>query len=205
MCAPPRLRMPTCGRPKAFHLSQRFFIFALALISSSFFVRAAVEMPQTIHVVLDNAYAPYSFRSDDGKLQGILVDQWRAWESKTGIKVELDARDWGEAVQRMRAGEFDVIDEIVDTVERQAYFDFTPPYATVETSIFFRREISGIADFASLRGFPVGVKSGDQHIDRLKENGVTTVIPFQGYSDVVEAARQHKINFFVADAPAPQY
>jgi PAS domain S-box-containing protein len=183
----------------------RLFIFSLASVACCAIAQTAVETPRTIRVVLDNTYAPYSFRSDDGKLQGILVDQWQAWESKTGIKVEFDATDWGDAIQRVRAGEFDVIDEIVETAERRTYFDFAPPYATVETSIFFRADISGIADLASLRGFPVGVKKGDQHIERLKENGVTTVIPFQNNGEIVEAARQHKINVFVADAPSALY
>lgn len=186
-------------------LTQCLFVLSLAIVSCCVVGRAEMKPPRTIRVVLDSAYAPYSFRSDDGTLQGILVDQWQAWQNKSGIKVELVASDWGDAVERMRAGEFDVIDEIVDTAERRSYFDFTSPYATVETSIFFRREISGIADFASLRGFPVGVKAGDQHVDRLRENGVTTVIPFQNYGEIVEAARQHKIDVFVADAPAAHY
>ncbi|HXH40539.1 MAG TPA: transporter substrate-binding domain-containing protein, partial [Thermoanaerobaculia bacterium] len=94
---------------------------------------------------MDNAYAPYVFQSDDGKLQGILIDQWREWEKKTGIKVEIHAMDWAQALRRMRAGEFDVIDCIVQTPDRLAYFDFTPGYATIEASIFFRHDISGIA------------------------------------------------------------
>src|SRR5262249_17945961 len=113
--------------------------------------------------------------------------------------------DWNSAMQRMRAGEFDVIDEIVATPEREGFFDYTLPYATVDTSIFFRSEISGIADFASLEGFPVGVKEGDQHVERLRENGVTTVIPFASYAEVIEAARQHKIDVFVADVPSALY
>jgi ABC-type amino acid transport substrate-binding protein len=151
----------------------------LALVSPNSVARAAVEAPQTIRVVMDNAYAPYSFQSGQGKLQGILIDQWQAWEKKTGIKVEIHAMDWDEALRRMRAGEFDVIDCIVETTERRGYFDFTPAYTPIEASIFFRNDISGITDLASLKGFPVGVKAGDQHIDRLKEQGVTTVIVFQ--------------------------
>src|SRR6185503_5554118 len=156
----------------------RILVLSLALVSTGAVVQAAVETPRTIRVVMDNAYAPYSFQSDEGKLQGILIDQWQAWEKKTGIKVEIHAMDWDEALRRMRAGEFDVIDCIVETADRRAYFDFTPAYATIEASIFFRNHISGITDFASLRGFPVGVKAGDQHVDTLKANGVTTVIPF---------------------------
>jgi ABC-type amino acid transport substrate-binding protein len=156
-----------------------FALLILALVSPGAVAWAAVETPRIIRVVTDNAYAPYSFQSDDGKLQGILIDQWQAWEKRTGIKVEIHAMDWGEALRRMRAGEFDVIDCIVETAERRDYFDFTPAYATIEASIFFRTDISGITDIASLKGFPVGVKTGDQHIDKLKANGVTAVILFQ--------------------------
>jgi signal transduction histidine kinase/ABC-type amino acid transport substrate-binding protein len=180
-------------------------LLILALVSPGAVGQTPVATPRTIRVVTDNVYAPYSFESDEGKLQGIVIDQWRAWEKKTGIKVEIYAMDWGEAVQRMRAGEFDVIDSIVETAERREYFDFTPTYAAIDVPIFFRNDISGISDLASLKGFPVGVKTGDQHIERLKANGVTTVISFPNYNAIIEAAKQHKINVFVADDPSALY
>jgi ABC-type amino acid transport substrate-binding protein len=92
-------------------------ILSLALVAPGVLAQTPVDTPRTIRVVVDNAYAPYSFQSDDGKLQGILIDQWRAWEKKTGIKVEIVAMDWDEGLRRMRAGEFDVIDSIVETAE----------------------------------------------------------------------------------------
>jgi len=184
---------------------QRLIIVVLALVSPSAVAQTALETPRPIRVVMDNAYAPFAFQSDEGTSQGILIDQWQAWEKKTGIKVEIHAMDWGEALRRMRAGEFDVIDCIVETADRRDYFDFTPAYATIEASIYFRADISGITDLASLKGFPVGVKAGDQHIDQLKANGVTTVIPFENNDAIVEAAKQHKINVFVVDDPSAIY
>jgi len=157
-------------------LLRHSFLLILLSCISWFLAALGPEPSQKLRVVLDDSYAPYSFRSQDGVLEGILVDQWRLWERETGIKVELVGLDWSKAVQLARAGEFDVIDEIVDTNERKEFFDFTPPYATVETSIFFRSDISGIADLASLKGFPVGVKQGDQHVDRLREEGVTFIL-----------------------------
>jgi PAS domain S-box-containing protein len=177
----------------------------LALVSPVGAAQAAVEAPRTIRVVMDNNYAPYSFQSEDGRLQGILIDQWQVWEKKTGIKVEIHEMDWSEAVRRMRAGEFDVIDEIVETTERRDYFDFTLAYATIEVPIFFRSDISGITDVASLKGFPVGIKEGDQHIDKLQAQGVATLIPFENNAAIIGAAKQHKINVFVADAPSVLY
>src|SRR5882672_9102736 len=110
-------------------------VFILFMGSHRAWAQTKVNTPlRTIRVVMDNNYAPYSFQSDDGKLQGILIDQWQAWEKMTGIKVDIQAMDWHEALLRMRAGEFDVIDCIVETADRQHYFDFTPAHTTVEAS-----------------------------------------------------------------------
>jgi PAS domain S-box-containing protein len=98
-----------------------------------------------------------------------------------------------------------VIDSIVETPERRDYFDFTPTYTPIEASIFFRNDISGITDIASLKGFPVGVKTGDQHIDQLRASGVTTVIPFENNDAIIAAAKQRKINVFVVDDPSALY
>ncbi len=170
---------------------------ALALAASG-------AAPRTIRVVLDDNYPPYVFVAD-GKLEGILVDQWALWEKKTGIHAELHAMDWGEALRRMRAGEFDVIDTIFKTDARTAYFDFTEAYARIEVPIFFGRELSGITDIESLRGFPVGVKAGDAAQDLLLERGITTLVPFRNYESIVTAAEQHRINVFVIDKPPALY
>jgi PAS domain S-box-containing protein len=183
----------------------RSALLVLALVSPRPAAAAASEAPRTIRVVMDNSYAPFVFQSAEGELQGILIDQWQAWEKRTGIKAEIHGMNWGEAVRRMQGGEFDVIDCIVETAARRHYLDFTPAYATIEASIYFRNDISGITDLASLKGFPVAVLVGDQHVDRLAETGVTTVIPFQSNEAIVDAARQHKISVFVADDSSALY
>ena len=185
-------------------LVRPLFLF-LGFALSGTAAQPPVETPRVIRVVLDSAQAPYSFRAHDGQLQGILVDHWRLWERQTGIKVELHAMDWDQAQRRMRAGEFDVIDSIVETPERQRYFDFTPPYASAEVSIYFRSNISGITDLGSLRGFPVGVKRGTSMTDQLRAEGVTTAMLFENIEAIIDAAKQQKINVFVAEDLSAQY
>ena len=196
----------TTGRPFCSRVPGLSIVaLVLPLIATGAVARTQDEVPQAIRVVVDGNYAPYSFRSDTGVLQGILLDQWRAWEKKTGIKVEITGMDWAEAVRRMRLGEFDVIDEIVETTERGDYLDFTTPYASIEVPIFFRSTVSGITDLATLRGFPVGVKLGDQHVRSLEAAGVTTLVPYQNYDAMIAAVKQRKLNVFVADAPSTLY
>jgi len=161
--------------------------------------------PQSIRVVVDNNYPPYVFQDNDGKLQGILIDQWRLWEKKTGIKVEIQGMDWSEALRRMEAGEFDVIDTVFKTEARSAFLDFSKPYTRIEVPIFFQRDISGITDLKSLTGFPVAAKAGDAAIDLLKQNDITTVLLFNNYESIVKAAQQRKVNVFVVDAPPALY
>ena len=176
--------------------------FALLWLAPVFAQTAGLS---SIRVVMDNNYPPYAFLNDAGKLQGILVDEWRLWEAKTGIKVEIQGMDWGQALERMKAGEFDVIDTIFKTQERTAYFDFSRPYARIDVPIFFRKEIGGITDLKSLRGFPVAAKQGDSAVDLLKENGVTNVMLFPNYEAIVRAARERKVNVFLVDEPAALY
>lgn len=153
--------------------------------------------PKVIRVVMDDNYPPYVFKNAQGKLQGILVDQWKLWEEKTGITAELTGMDWGEAQRRMLAGEFDVIDTIFKTVKREAVLDFSTPYAKIDFSIFLHNDISGIRDASDLKGFVVGVKSGGAVIDALKQRGIENIIPFSDDQAIVEAARDAKINVFV--------
>jgi PAS domain S-box-containing protein len=160
---------------------------------------------RSINVVMYNNYPPFCFMDNIGKLQGILVDEWRLWEKQTGIKVELYAMNWGEALRRMQAGEFDVIDTIFETRERAAYLDFSKPYFRIDVPIFFRKGISGITDLQSLKGFTVAAKAGDASIDLLRQNGINTVLLFTNYQAIIEAARQHQVNVFMADKPPTLY
>jgi PAS domain S-box-containing protein len=173
-----------------------------------FLVAPAFAQPaaqRSVRVVMDNNYPPFAFTDNDGQLQGILVDEWRLWEKAAGIKAEIQGMDWAEAQRRMKAGEFDVIDTIFKTDERAGYLDFSKPYARIEVPIFFRKDISGITDLESVKGFPVATKAGDATVDSLKQKGITTLVLFSNYQAVIEAAKQHKVNVFVVDAPPAHY
>jgi len=161
--------------------------------------------PSRITVVTDDNFPPYAFRSDEGKLQGIIIDQWQVWERRTGVTAEIHGMDLNEAVRRMKAGEFDVIDAIFETEERAAYLDFGKPYTTIEVPIFFRSSISGINNLASLRGFPVAAKLGDTAVKLLQENSITPMMLYHNYEAIITAANERKVNVFVVDKTPAQY
>jgi len=161
--------------------------------------------PGEIRVVMDDNYPPFAFRNASGELQGILVDQWRLWEQKTGVRASLHAMDWAEAQRRMDAGEFDVIDTVFKTEARRLKYDFTPPYQKIDQPIYFDAEIQGITDIGSLAGFTVGVKEGGAIVNYLQQQGISSLVTYPDYEAIIQAAKEHKISVFSVDQPAASY
>jgi PAS domain S-box-containing protein len=93
--------------------------FLLLWVGMSVIGQAAA--PRPLRIVMDDNYPPFVFKDSDGNVQGIVVDQWRLWESRTGRRTEIHAMDWGEGLNRMRAGEFDVIDTNGKTIGSRPY------------------------------------------------------------------------------------
>jgi PAS domain S-box-containing protein len=162
---------------------------------------ASAARPSAIRVVMDNNYPPFSFKDGAGNQQGILIDQWRLWERQTGIKVEILAMEWSKAVAGMKEGQYDVIDTLFKTEERSVWLDFTKPYTTIEVPIFFDKDIGGITDAASLKGFVVADKRGDAMINILKRSGVENLQLFDSFEALVQAAKAHQVNVFVMGKP----
>ncbi|WP_300319725.1 EAL domain-containing protein, partial [Accumulibacter sp.] len=161
--------------------------------------------PPVLTVVTDDNYPPYVFRDGEGQLTGYLVDSWKLWERKTGVRVDLLGSDWATAQRRMAERQADVIETIFKTAERDRQLDFSPPYARIPVAIYSDARIGGIVDASTLRGFLVGVKAGDACADKLAAAGVSAVQPFASYQALVEGAIEGKVRVFCLDEPPANY
>ena len=155
--------------------------------------------PKTIHVVSDDNYPPYLFRNSAGLTEGYLVDYWKLWEKKTGIKVELTATNWAAAQKMLLSGQADVIDMIYRTPPREPLYEFSRPYAVQPVAIFSHASIGGISGVATLKGFQVGVQAGDACIDKLAEYGIDSIARYPNYGAVIKAAEAQQIKVFCLD------
>jgi two-component sensor histidine kinase/ABC-type amino acid transport substrate-binding protein len=158
-----------------------------------------------ITVACDDSYPPYAFRDQDGKLVGILPDQWKEWSKATGIGVRFIGLPWAEAQRKVVAGEIDVLETAFKTRERELIYDFTPPYAQIDVPVFIHSSVSGIRSTADLQGFRVAVKKGDAAVGQLKEGGVWYIEEYPDYASIVEAARRLEVRIFCVDKPPALY
>jgi PAS domain S-box-containing protein len=181
-------------------------IFCLGLLHGLAAPAADTPPHRPIHVVSDDNYPPYLFRNSEGKVEGYLVDIWTLWERKTGVRANLTATNWAEAQRMIRDGEADVIDMIYQTPPREPLYDFSPPYADLPVAIYTDPSISGINSVSTLKGFQIGVQAGDACIDTLAGSGITTLVQYRNYTDLITAAMRQEIKVFCLDeVPANFY
>jgi diguanylate cyclase (GGDEF)-like protein/PAS domain S-box-containing protein len=166
---------------------------------------ASTAAPATLRVALDDNYPPYIMRKANGALEGYLVDEWKLWESKTGVQVVLIASDWAQAKKTMAEGRADVLDTLFDTPEREHTLDFSPAYAQIPVAIYTNANLTGLANLDALRGFQVGVKNGDACIDKLSTGGISDLKTYPSYKALVQAAVANKIQVFCMDEPPANY
>ena len=171
----------------------------------SLYENVATGQQGVLKVVMDDNYPPYVFRDVEGTLVGILVDQWALWEKKTGIKVEIAAKDWADALSSMQAGHHDVIDTIFKNPEREKIYDFSKPYERLDAVIFFNKNLPGITGIESLRGFTVGVKRGDHAVSVLQKAGISGIMEYNSYESMIVAARDRNMLIFIMEKPPGLY
>jgi PAS domain S-box-containing protein len=198
-----RERMQRMGRTVLRMLAAALALLGFCLTAAG--QDAAGAKPASITVVLDDNYPPYIFLGAEGRPQGILPDQWRAWEAATGVRVVLQPMPWSEALASMREGRADVIDMLFETPERKRSLDFTAPYARIAVSVFVHKSLGGIANPENLHGFSVGVKAGDAVIEQLRSLGVTDFKDYGSYRAAIVAAKAGEIRVFAADLPPTLY
>ena len=177
----------------------------VALLAACALTPTAAAGERVIRVVTSDALPPFAFRDDAGGLKGLLVERWARWSRTTGVKVELQALDWAEALDRIRDGDADVLDGVTVTEERRKVFAFSEPYTALEVSLFHARDIAGIVDAPAARGFVIGVRNGDACADHLRAAGVDTLKLYPSYTAMIEAAQSGELRVFCGHRPQTHY
>lgn len=158
-----------------------------------------------ITVYCDDDYPPFAFRSPEGVLQGIVVDQWDLFMQKTGLEVELKGMDWLEALNGFNTDHNAVLETVFKTEERLELYDFLPSYHDMESSVYIHKSISGVSSLDDLQGFRVAVKAGDGVIGVLRKHYLWDLLHYPDYESIVNSAYENNIRVFCMDNLPAQY
>jgi two-component system sensor histidine kinase/response regulator len=169
-------------------------LFGAVLLLVSVGIRAS-DLPP-LKVVLMDEFPPLIYSGKGAVTKGLIPDRWALWQRKTGRTVEVTAMKWSDALAAFKAGEFDVIDAITTTPERQLIFQFSDPWITLDVVLYYHDSIRGVTDLESASGFQIGAVRGDACVDFMQRQGVDNLALFASYPEVVEAATRGGVSVF---------
>ena len=129
-----------------------------------------IEGNPVIRVHNETDWPPYNY-VDDGEPAGFSVDYIGLVAAQAGLEVEfVTGPAWGEFLEMMRAGELDVMLNIVQTPERSEYLLFTEPYAITSPVLAVQDHVQGLTSLDDLNGREVCIPAGSSTQEYLRRN-----------------------------------
>ncbi|PKL15272.1 MAG: hypothetical protein CVV50_00655 [Spirochaetae bacterium HGW-Spirochaetae-6] len=159
-----------------------------------------------ISVLCSQDYAPFTYLDQDQNPQGLFIDIWKLWSRKTGITVNFFFGDFYALHEIRHKGLNPVSSGFFKNREREKFMDFSLPFYSITSTVFFDKKITGIKDFQDLSGFKVGVMAGDFIESHLRSQMPhISLVPFPTYAALVKAAAEKKVRIIAGDLPAIYY
>ncbi|MDO3720815.1 transporter substrate-binding domain-containing protein [Marinobacter sp. chi1] len=118
----------------------------------------------------DHNYPPYEFINEEGQPDGYNTELTRAIAEVMGIEIEVRLGPWEEMRARLDKGEIDVLQGMVLSERRLDSYDFSPPHAVINESVFARKGDDPIEALPELAGKSVIVQAGGIMQDYLAQN-----------------------------------
>jgi ABC-type amino acid transport substrate-binding protein len=116
-----------------------------------------------IRVHNEAEFAPFNFNVD-GEPRGFSIDYINLVASKVGLQTQfLSGPSWQEFLDMIRAGDLDVMINIIPTPEREEYIAFTSTYFQTPAAIVVQDSALQISSLDDLRGRRVAVTEGYFH------------------------------------------
>jgi len=119
-----------------------------------------VAHPQ-VRVGIEAWFPPFVFLDEGGRARGISVDLLGRIGPGLGLRFDTaTSGDFSALMNKLRAGEIDVLTSVMKTEERSGELLFTRPYVSVPAVILVRKDREGTLVLDDLRGLKVAVGRG---------------------------------------------
>lgn len=154
------------------------FLLSVLLLTSIEAVAKDITTPHsTILIGGDHNYPPYEFLNEQGQPDGYNTELTRAIAEVMGMDIDIQLGTWDSMRTKLTEGEIDVLQGMVYSEGRNQEFDFSPPHAIINQSIFARKGESRVSSLSALTDKEVIVQEGGiMHDYLLQQNVQATLI-----------------------------
>lgn len=156
--------------------------------------------------VATGIFAPFSFKGDDGKLQGFDEDLLDALSKKLGFTYQITPTEYDNMFMSVANGDYDIgMGQVCITDERKQKMDFTEPYAQAGLQFAVRKD-SGITSPDQLKGKKIAVEKGTAAHKYVTEHCKDSeIVVFPAISAAFMEVEQGKADALMQDKPNAAY
>ena len=173
-----------------------FLIFVYLYLSDAFkaapkvTVHANNSYTETLRVVTDRNYEPFSYIDENGEYAGLDVELINEIANRLQMNLELELLDWTEANQRFLSGQADAILNMeTDSVVKDARMIATIPTTEKQYVAYGREKIDSVPEL-------YGKRVASLH--QMPELGLDGEITYlDSYAEIFEALRVGKYDFAI--------
>lgn len=122
--------------------------------------RSLAERPVLLVGVTADSY-PYGYIGPDGTWTGFASELLDAVTRVMDLRIQRVGLSGAALHQRFRLGEFDLLQALSQTAEREKYTEFTVPYLTLQGAIFTRKNDGSIRKLEDLQGKKFAMTGSD--------------------------------------------
>jgi PAS domain S-box-containing protein len=161
--------------------------------------RQWLSLQEEFSLGVDPHWAPFEFLDDKGVYSGIGASYSNLLSTRLGITLTPEVGlSWAAVLEKVQAGEIDILPTVARTPEREKYLNFSKPYISFPMVITTRKDAPFVDSLAGLDGKKVGVVQGyvSQELIEKNQKGIH-VVPVQTLSEGLRQLNDGKIDAFI--------
>jgi PAS domain S-box-containing protein len=150
---------------------------------------------------------PIDFFGKDGAPKGLTTDYARLIEQKLGIRFSIvQCNSWKEILEKLKAGEVDVVGSIQNTEDRHDFLRFTRPYLEIPNVILTRKGAHRTGSIKKMAGMSIAIVDGSATHDHLaKAYPHYRFVPVKDATSGFDMVSFREVDAMVADLGVASY
>lgn len=124
------------------------------------FIQLLFSLPQEVIITHNTNNPPFKFVNENNEPDGILIDIWKLWSQKTGVKVKFFPAAFEDSLRYIQNGNADIHAGLFHTAKRQEEFLFSKPLMPLKYYYFFDKSIQPTFNTQELGSYVIGTPKG---------------------------------------------
>ncbi|MGF7139166.1 transporter substrate-binding domain-containing protein [Roseimarinus sediminis] len=137
---------------------------------------ALPSIPDSIVVGTEPDYPPYCSLDENNQPTGFAVELIREAARAAGMKVQFKLGPWMSINDQLAEGRIDALPIVARIPERNAKYDFTIPYLTLNGAVFVKKDDRSISSLNDLKNKKVYVMRGDNAEYYVRRENISSSI-----------------------------